>query len=399
MHRLSLLVLIGVLTASATAETGPHTIWLTPSEILAIPITGSHATAWNNLVTAAALPLGTPNLSDLNSHVDVHTLAKALVYVRTGGMAGPNAAYRDQVRAAVMSAMFTECTECSDPWCDQPPGCTDPTETTLPLARGLCSYVIAAGLVGLSFSQNQFFRQWLSDVRYKCIGGSGPNCTGGRTLISTQEDRPNNHGTMAAASRAAADIYLGDTVDLALCAQVFRGYLGDTTAWDSFNFGSLCWQADQMEPLGINRMNTYIQGHPASGMLPDDQRRCADCGSCTENCPPVCCPPDCGNDVGAGFAWPPPHVTYVYEGLAGAIVAAQILSHAGYDAWNWEDQALLRAFNWLHGPEVNFMAEGDDRWQPWLVNYVYGTSFPASNPSNNHGKNMGWTDWTHCLCP
>ena len=38
--------------------------------------------------------------------------------------------------------------------------------------------------------------------------------------------------------------------------------------------------------------------------------------------------------------------------------------------------------------------EGDDIWQPWLVNAVYGTDFPVESPTDP-GKNMGWTDWTH----
>jgi hypothetical protein len=27
--------------------------------------------------------------------------------------------------------------------------------------------------------------------------------------------------------------------------------------------------------------------------------------------------------------------------------AALVLSRAGYDVWNWEDKAFLRAFEWL----------------------------------------------------
>ena len=37
---------------------------------------------------------------------------------------------------------------------------------------------------------------------------------------------------------------------------------------------------------------------------------------------------------------------------------------------------------------------GDDEWQPWLVNWAYGTDFTAVD-SPRHGKNMGYTDWTH----
>jgi hypothetical protein len=70
-----------------------------------------------------------------------------------------------------------------------------------------------------------------------------------------------------------------------------------------------------------------------------------------------------------------------------------ILHRAGYDVWNWEDRALLRAVQWLH--DVNdYAAEGDDSWQPHVVNHYYGESFAVNVPSR-HGKNVGFTDWTH----
>jgi hypothetical protein len=31
---------------------------------------------------------------------------------------------------------------------------------------------------------------------------------------------------------------------------------------------------------------------------------------------------------------------------------------------------------------------------PWIINHVYGSSFPTIAPAN-FGKIMGWTDWTH----
>jgi hypothetical protein len=70
-----------------------------------------------------------------------------------------------------------------------------------------------------------------------------------------------------------------------------------------------------------------------------------------------------------------------------------ILDRAGYDCWEWSDQALLRAVTWLH-EECNYPAGGDDTWQPHVVNFFYGSDFPAPSPSSP-GKNVGWTDWTH----
>jgi hypothetical protein len=70
-----------------------------------------------------------------------------------------------------------------------------------------------------------------------------------------------------------------------------------------------------------------------------------------------------------------------------------MLKRAGYDSFNWSDKALLRAFQWLHD-QADFPATDDDSWEPHIINYYHGTSFPAPNPSSP-GKNMGWTDWTH----
>jgi hypothetical protein len=75
------------------------------------------------------------------------------------------------------------------------------------------------------------------------------------------------------------------------------------------------------------------------------------------------------------------------------VVQAGLLSQAAFPAWQWQDQALLRAITWLHD-EANYPASGDENWQPYVFNYIYGTNFPTPMISNP-GKGMGWTDWTH----
>jgi hypothetical protein len=241
---------------------------------------------------------------------------------------------------------------------------TEDSGRTLALGRNLIGYVIAADLVGLPFVADLVFSAWLDGVRTEDLDG--------RTLISTHEDRPNNWGTHAGASRMAAALYLGDTEDFEAAATVFRGWLGDRDAYAGFEYGELWWQADPQEPVGINPEGSTIQGYPVDGVLPDDQRR------------------------GGPFEWPPPAENYVYEALQGAIAAAVILDRQGRDVFEWEDRALLRAYRWLHD-HPDFPAQGDDTWQPHLVNYHYGTLFPAPVPSH-HGKNVGWTDWTHRSC-
>jgi len=51
------------------------------------------------------------------------------------------------------------------------------------------------------------------------------------------------------ASRAAIDVYLGDMQDLARTAQVFRGWVGDRSAYAGFSYtNDLSWQAAPTKP-------------------------------------------------------------------------------------------------------------------------------------------------------
>jgi hypothetical protein len=128
--------------------------------------------------------------------------------------------------------------------------------------------VIAADLVGLhsyDAGKDEQFRSWLAAVRTETLDG--------KTLISTDEDRPNNWGTHAGASRVAVDLYLGDKADLVRAAQVFKGWLGDRSAYAGFTYGDTAWQADPSKPVGINPKGATKRGHTIDGVLPDDQRR------------------------------------------------------------------------------------------------------------------------------
>jgi PKD repeat protein len=313
----------------------PHILY-SPEEIRSLPTTGA---AWESLLETANEPLGKPNIGDMTDNTDVQVLAKALAFVRLG-----EPSYRREVVYACMAAMGTE-----------------DAGNALALSRNLASYVIAADLVGLPPSKDARFRQWLRQVRDKELSG--------RTLISTHEDRPNNWGTHAGGSRMCVAVYLGDESDLERAAQVFRGFLGARDSYAQFHYGELWWQPDPELPVGIAPAGATMDGYCIDGVLPDDQRR------------------------GGPFAWPPPHENYVYEALQGSLLQAMILDRAGYDVWNWEDRALLRAFSWLH-EEAEFPAEGDDDWQPHVINHYYGTDFPAPVPTHP-GKIVGWTDWTH----
>ncbi|MGH7151393.1 MAG: alginate lyase family protein [Planctomycetota bacterium] len=315
-------------------------VWTTAGELALLPTSGP---AWNALFSAGNASLGSPRLRDIHDQTEIGVMARGLLYARTG-----ETHYRDEVIAACVAAMGTE-----------------REGTVLGLARNLAGYVIAADLVDLPPPVKGQFGRWLRDALDEELDG--------RTLRTTHEDRPNNWGTHAGGSRAAVARYLGDDEELARVARVFKGWLGDREAYSQFVFGPLWWQSDPLAPVGINPMGATLGGFSVDGVLPDDQRRSGQ------------------------FFWPPPQENYVYEALQGALLQAVVLHRAGYDVWEWEDQALLRAFTWLD-VQAAFPAEGDDTGLPHVVNFYYGSNFPAPIPSQP-GKNFGFTDWTHVPPP
>jgi hypothetical protein len=323
-------------------------IWISRAEVAALPANGA---AWENLMETADGSCGLVDLADQNQDSNVCVMAKALVYARTG-----DATYAQDVLVAIQEIVNA------------------PTYDGLALALGreLAAYVIAADLIDLPAydpALDALFRTKLTTLRAAYTGGAADN------LIDCHEKRPNNWGAHCGATRAAIAAYLGDTADLARTAQVFKGYLGDRSSYAGFDYGGtagsldLSWQADEFAPVGINPRGATKAGLNIDGVLADDQRR------------------------GGSFTTSPPHENYVWEALQGLLAQAVILERAGYPAFDWEDQALLRAVRWLY--DVNdFPAEGDDTFSPHIVNHYYGTSFPAPTPAR-YGKNVGWTDWTH----
>jgi hypothetical protein len=314
-------------------------IWISAQELAALPTSG---TAWDSLLSAANASAGTPEISNQDSNNDVYVLAKALVFARTG-----ETRYRTEVIDQLQRAMGTEA-----------------GGRTLALARNLVSYVIAADLVNLPAANptvDQSFRTWLRKTLTETLDG--------RTLVSTQEDRPNNWGTHAGASRTAVALYLRDQTELNRAATVFRGLLGERAIYSGFSYGDLSWQCDASKPVGINPKGCMKSGYSIDGVIPDDMRR------------------------GGTFQMPPIETGYPWESLQGMTVQAMLLQRAGFPAFEWSDRAILRAVQYLYNI-VKWPATGDDRWQVWLINYAYGTNIPAASPALG-GKNMGWTDWTH----
>src|SRR5262245_15817792 len=75
-------------------------IWTNARELARLPMRGA---AWNALLADSNLAVGIPNVANQDDVADVITLAKALVYARTG-----NAAKRQEAVNACMAAIGSE---------------------------------------------------------------------------------------------------------------------------------------------------------------------------------------------------------------------------------------------------------------------------------------------------
>ena len=121
--------------ASAPLQSG---IWISRAELRRAPEDGA---AWRHLVSVARAPLGRASLANQDSVHDVHVLANALVFARTG-----EARFGRRAAGGIADAIGTEA-----------------GGRTLALARGLVSYVVAADLIDLRHLRpalDRRFRGW-----------------------------------------------------------------------------------------------------------------------------------------------------------------------------------------------------------------------------------------------
>lgn len=363
---------------SASPEVSPSTvpsdtvgIWATPAEIAALPTSGA---AWNKVVADSKLSTTNPDFNDQDSKVDNYVLAKALVYAKTTDANCTTKNCREEVRDTIVALMANNSVE----WSSINNRWEARSWDWLGVIRGLGAFAAAADLINLqSFDPavDAEFRAWLPKARDAWVFEGGSSARG--SVVSAQEKRPNNFGGHAGASRVAVDLYLGDTTDLAQAVNVFKGMLGDRSAYSDFVYGDLWYQCDPVNPVPINPASCQIQGHPAGSILTEEQRRCA-----------------------SSFSWPLCKSDYLWEGLQGIIVIAELLHRQGYPAYQWSDQAVLRAANNLNTTIYNDgttqPAVGDDQFLAYIIDERYGTNFVSSwgiSPGVTAGKMMGYTDW------
>jgi hypothetical protein len=325
---------------------------MSAARLSSLPTTGS---AWTAMLAVADGSLGAPDLTDQDNKHAARTLAVGLAYARTG-----QPAYREKARAAVLSAIGTERLGADN--------------SVLALGRQLAAYVLTADLIALDGADDQRFREWLSGIRTRILGGHG-RWVG---LAATHADSMNNWGAFAGAARIAASLYLGDAADVAQAATVTRGFLGDRSAWASWQpltADSATWACDPSAPSPINPDCT-LGGIDLGGAILADVSR------------------------GGPLAWPPasPGVPYTLESLQGLVLQVELLSRNGYpDAWTWSGAALRRTAVFVD----RAAADGDDGWNdwsvnrhlPWLLNARYGLGLPIQ-PAG-FGRTFGFTDWLY----
>ena len=323
-----------------TNEMSAAGIWISADELVALP---TNNVQWTNLVEEAAQVFIGIDISDSDEWADVATMAKALVFAKTG-----NQQYRTQVIDACADAIGTES-----------------GGSSLALGRNLGGFIIAADLVDLPQAADMEFRDWLRTMLTNTMSDS-------MSLTMAHEAKADDTGTHAGGARAAIAAYLQEWDELDRVVQVFKGWVGDTNSYSGFTyFGTnLTWQADTNAPVGINPLGAEISGVNVDGAMPVALQEVS------------------------GFTNAPPQGDYAYEHLQGALLQAVILSRAGYDVWEWEDEAMLRAYEWVE-EEANSAATGDDSWQPFVINQAYQANYLAAPTVSAHGKNIAPTDWTH----
>jgi len=341
---------------TTTLTTSPS-LWLTPSQIAALPI---NTPAWNYVKTSAdKTGFDSAVLTERNNHGS-QVYAAALVAARLN-----SPSYRAKVRDELAKTMAKPV-----------------TDDLLDACRSIGLYAIAADVADMNNFDPPFagkFKLYLqTELRRKYWDES---------VINIQEKRANNWAMHATASRIAVAIYTGDTQDLTKAVILLRKWLGlEPTVNHTFSWhgDAKTWMPDPNKPVGINPLNSIIRyGNPpkvasVGGILPGDIER-----------------------YGA-FHWPPKKsgdgIQYSYGALGPLTVSLLILQRNGYpDANLWADKGLLRAYKALY-VTIGAPAYGDYRFQIDLLRYLYGNeaSFaPLPSSPNQFGKSMSFTDWTH----
>lgn len=377
-------------TPSPTPLISYRDIWISPEELLNRPMSG---TTWNSMVSIANGSLGSPNLADQDSTHPEKTLAVALVAART-----ENTLYRNKVVDALTSAIGTENNPDNDCQYSRSTllGGHPAGARSLAVGRNLIGYILAADVIDLRpdgynpDGKGTTFYNWVDEIRYRdnCPdNGSGIWPVGNWfSLSQTHDYTVSNGNALAGASRLAAALYVGDSMEVLRAWNTFQRYLGDTTVSSTYrpNSYSTTWRFDTNNVIGINPKGAVINNYPVDGVLPNDQGR--------------------GGSRPSDLNTAPRYTAYPWEGLQGIYAQALMFDRIGFtdpngnDPWRMQDQALKRAVEYQWYLQNTFGGEWYDQkraaWVKHLAYYVYGFKPLQYYPSGG-GRNLDWTQWTH----
>jgi hypothetical protein len=336
-------------------------MWISSSELMSLPTSGA---AWDKIATAAYGSWGTADLQYPTNKNAIYTLAGALVSTRNG-----DGALRSKVRDAILAAKRS--LDQSTEWQSE--------DGVLSAGRQIGAYVIAADLINLpsydAVADNEF-RSWLGPIRTTDVGTHSR----WKNLRYTCENATANWNTFACASRIAASIYLGDTVDVQRSSLIIRALLGERSAYpaDAPGRNGYFEHTGAYQPSWACNDATWTGDNPScvksgvnvDGVLVEDASRGGGC--CVLQ--------------GDG-------VMYSWESLQGLFVSVELLYRTGSygNPYTWSNNALKRTLDfmqrsgWAMTPAATYV--------PWLANTRYGTCYPMSTGGN--GRIMSWGDWLY----
>lgn len=225
------------------------------------------------------------------------------------------------------------------------------SSNSLAVSRNLAATAIALNLVGAHEED-----AWLRMARDQKYANQG--------ALLTAAGRANNHGSAADQSLVAIDLHLGDRAHLAASViPVVKQRFGDLSQNIALRFGDLSFQADPKHPVVIGLPGAVKQGISLDGCLAEEQRR-------QGSFPAL----NCGN--------------YCFGAMGQMILTAYLLQVAGYGAKDWTGSAVKRVALFLK--RIGCAPSGDDRWEPDLLNRLYGERLLT--PSVGDGKTISCTD-------
>ena len=325
-------------TVTADAAAGSYLV-MSRDKLLTLPTSGS---AWNTLLSVANGSVGSPDLANQDNVHSGRTVAAAMVYARTG-----QTTYRDKVVGELRKL----------------PSSSISGARVLSVARQMAGYAIAADLVGY---RDPAFVSYMGDMRTRTIGGHSR----WTSVSQTSENTASNWGAWAMASRIALSRYVGDKADVARAATVFKGWTGDRSAYAGFETTQDFDASWACNPSAWVPINPASCGAKAGAIVEDISR--------TDAAFPAV------DDTGRTYSW---------ETLGGATLSARLLARGGYpDVYQWSDQALLRAGQFLQRNGGYAPLYTTNQYIPWEINTAYGVNIGPVNPAG-FGRQFGFTDW------